>query len=140
MQQFLALITVLSDGGGGSPPLGMWGPTDPRPTNPISGPVFPGSSPPPGGGGGGPPLGMWGPNDPRPTNPISGPVFPPAGGLHPEHPIVIVPDPPPDAGEPPTGPIGAVEWHTVWTEETGWAVIGVPAGAHVTPSRGKRGA
>ena|SRR5215831_3562727 len=27
---------------GYQPPLGIWGPTDPRPSNPISGPVFPG--------------------------------------------------------------------------------------------------
>ena len=37
------------------PPLGIWGPTDPRPTHPISGiPGLPGYEPPPGGPGPGP--------------------------------------------------------------------------------------
>ena len=69
------------------PPLGIWGPNDPRPTPPI---VVP-----PGGNYPQPP-GIWGPNDPRPSNPISGipglPGYqPPAGGggapPHPSHPI-----------------------------------------------------
>lgn len=81
------------------PPLGIWGPTDPRPTHPIAGwnpatggwpnpqppGIWPGPHPShpimlpgmPGwgsGGGGGvqPPLGIWGPTDPRPTHPIAG--------------------------------------------------------------------
>lgn len=62
---------------GGEPPLGIWGPTDPRPTPPI---VIPPDSIGPG----------------VPTHPIYLPVFP-------THPIVI----PPDAVEPgvPTHPI-----------------------------------
>ena len=52
-------------GGGGSPP-GIWGPTDPRPSNPISGiPGLPGAP-------GQQPGGIWGPGDNRPGNPISG--------------------------------------------------------------------
>lgn len=67
-------------GGGGAPqpPLGIWGPTDPRPTPPIYMP--------PGGGGGSPPLGIWGGgNVPYPTPPIyfpppEAPTEPPSGG------------------------------------------------------------
>ena len=61
---FLALITPIGDagegggGGGPQPPLGIWGPTDPRPTHPIAG--YPWPQPPQ------PPLGIWGPTDPRP--------------------------------------------------------------------------
>ena len=50
------------EGGGGE---GIWGPTDPRPSNPISGiPGLPGYEPPK------PPDHIWGPTDPRPTPPI----------------------------------------------------------------------
>lgn len=75
------------------PPLGIWGPGDPRPTLPIAGwnpgtGTFPPFTPPVQ-----PPLGIWGPGDPRPTLPIAGwnpgtgtfppfvpPVKPPEGG------------------------------------------------------------
>lgn len=58
--------------------LGIWGPTDPRPTNPI--PIYPGGTPnPPGTGGPGNPPGFWGPNDPRPSNPINLPWWALAG-------------------------------------------------------------
>jgi len=46
-------------GPGGQPPLGIWGPTDPRPTPPIALPPNQ------------PPLVIWGPDDPRPTPPIA---------------------------------------------------------------------
>src|SRR5499427_1259276 len=74
---------------GQQPPLGIWGPTDPRPTPPIYIPQ--------------PPLGMWGPNDPRPTPPI---YIPPVGGGTPPgvpiHPIWGPPGfNPPGAGMPP---------------------------------------
>jgi hypothetical protein len=76
-----------------------------------------------------PPPGIWGPTDPRPSQPIYWPSLDP----HPEHPIVL----PPDGTTPPTGPLPrAIEWHTVWVQDVGWAVIGVPTGAHPTPSRG----
>lgn len=92
---------------GGSPP-GIWGPTDPFPTPPI---VIPPETP------SEPPLVIWGPNDPRPTPPIELP-----GG-----------------GNPPTGGerVKLVEWHTAWTEETGWIIVGTPAEGvpHPTPSK-----
>lgn len=69
-----------------------------------------------------PPLGIWGPNDPRPNPPIA---FPPGwiGGV------------PPGGGggggeqEPP------FEVKVGWTPETGWIVVYVPTGEHVTPSK-----
>jgi len=51
------------------PPLGIWGPPDPRPNPPIFLP---------------PPLGIWGPGDPRPTPPIAWP--PPPAEPQPEPP------------------------------------------------------
>jgi len=72
------------------PPLGIWGPTDPRPTPPIYIPIVPPES----SGGG-----------EHPANPIYLPVSP-------EHPIVLPPDeegpptPPPGMVNPPTGQPG----------------------------------
>ena len=71
MQPFLAMITPIGGTEPPQPPLGIWGPSDPRPTNPIAGwksghRYLSARSIPQ------PPLGMWGPNDPRPTNPIAG--------------------------------------------------------------------
>ena len=101
-QPFLALITPLGGGGGPvdpgysppwatptppQPPLGIWGPTDPRPTNPIAGPGRPpgwGMANDPGYGvpiPPSPPLVIWGPGDPRPTQPIAGPGRPPNWGM-----------------------------------------------------------
>lgn len=51
------------------------------------------------------------------------------GWLKPEHPIVLPPDPPPVAGEP------AWKITTAWTPVTGWIVVAVPQGEHVTPSK-----
>ena len=73
---------------GAEPPLGMWGPNDPRPTPPI---YHPGDKPP----------GMWGPNDPRPTPPIYMPKPPP------EYPNAPEGDKPP----PPEGGWGYVSDH-----------------------------
>jgi hypothetical protein len=120
-QTFLATITILSapPGGGEHPEHPMVPPGGyPKPEHPI---VYP----PPGGGNGG--------SGELPTHPI----VPPGGYPKPEHPIVLPPTTPPDAGQPPTGPLGAVEWHTVWTEQYGWAIIGLPTGDHVAPSRKK---
>ena len=81
---------------------------------------------PPGGGG-------WLPvyidntlpgDQPKPDNTL------PGDQPRPTHPIVL---PPP--GEVPEGPI---DWKAAWTPTTGWIVIGVPTGPHVTPSKGKR--
>jgi len=62
------------------PPLGIWGPSDPRPTLPIAGwnpgtGAWPPYTPPQR------PDGIWGPGDPRPTNPIAG--FDPIHGTWP---------------------------------------------------------
>ena len=67
---------------------------------------------PPDSGGWLPPLYIWGPNDPRPTPPIAMPV-------------------------PPTSPDVKWEVKVGWTATTGWIVIAVPTGAHVTPSKKK---
>jgi hypothetical protein len=107
-----------------------------KPPGTISG--GPGSLPPwvmppihPGGGGGG--EGIWGGKPPEwvdntlpPDQPVAGwpPVIMP--------PIFYPPDVPP-VTEPPEGP---VEWHTGWTPDKGWVVVGiiVPEKPHVTPS------
>lgn len=75
-------------GGGGNPP-GIWGPTDPRPSNPISGiPGLPGYEPPRPSQ----PPGIWGGgNEPFPTPPI---VIPPDR---------VPPDMQPPGGPPPAG-------------------------------------
>lgn len=87
-------------GGGPGQPPGIWGPTDPRPTPPISGiPGLPGYEPPAGGGPGRPPgtpPGFWG-GGPHPMPPINYPEPPSGGGPgggpppHPEHPIPPIP-------------------------------------------------
>jgi hypothetical protein len=113
----------------GSPP-GIWGPTDPRPTNPIA--------------PGGPPLGFWGgapppyvdiggPGaQPHPSHPIAPGGRPPGtwGGANepfPTPPIFIPPGLPPV--EPPTDD-KVVEWHTAWTPDKGWMTVGI-----VTPEQ-----
>jgi hypothetical protein len=71
---------------------------------------------PPGPGRPEPPLGFWGGDAPWPgyaTPPIYIPPLPPV-------------DPPPE---------GPIEWHTAWSATTGWIVVGVPTGKHVTPSK-----
>jgi hypothetical protein len=170
-QPFLALITPLSDARPDNtlpvpqPPLGIWGPTDPRPTHPIympGGPVDPGYSPP--WARPQPPYpdqGLPG-SQPRPDHSLppfpSHPIYippegspPPLGiwgptdprpgyGLpgpqpHPEHPIVLPPDLPPATGDG-----GKITWKVVWTPVTGWAVIGIPAEGTLVPTpSGARG-
>jgi hypothetical protein len=149
-QPFLALITPLA--APATTPPGIWGPGDPRPTNPIagfdpgSGQFPPGSTTPP------PPLVIWGPGDPRPTLPIAGwrpdgswgiiGEKPPLGFWGPNDPRPSVP-----IAEPPWGwggtpppievpPTPGFEWKAAWTESTGWIVIGIPTGAHPSPSKG----
>ena len=89
----------------GNPP-GIWGPNDPRPSNPIAN--VPGmDNPNPPGFGARPehpiyyPPNIWGPNDPRPTPPIhippsvgsgsGGSVAPPAANVPIKGSIVFVP-------------------------------------------------
>ena len=108
-QPFLALITPLTGGEvqpphPGQPPLGIWGPTDPRPTPPIHMPPS----------GGGQPPRPWGPihypdqglpgNQPYPDQGLPGNQPYPDQGLpgsqpRPSHPIYI----PPAGGQPPLG-------------------------------------
>lgn len=158
-QPFLALITPMSSGapshpiapGGPSPrpwgpiyypdqglpqpPLGIWGGggvgdyidagfpgpqpgQPPRPWGPINYPDqgLPGAQPPMGG---------------RPTHPIYYPpvIWDPA---RPANPIVNPGDPNNPAAGQPEGP--KIEWKTAWSPSTGWIVVGVPTGEHVTPS------
>jgi hypothetical protein len=97
------------------PPLGIWGPTDPRPGWGLpeqppgiwGGGNVPMPTPPiyfpPSGGGGQPgvpthpiynPPGIWGPNDPRPSQPIYFPDRPGSGGGQPGVPTHPIYNPP----------------------------------------------
>jgi hypothetical protein len=70
------------------------------------------------------------------------PIAPGGGGgggqPHPEHPIPpqiwIGPVLPPGAEEPQPDQI---EWHSAWSQETGWITVGVPTGEVPTPSEGE---
>lgn len=92
-------------------PLSIWGPTDPRPTPPISGiPGLPGYEPPVGSSPG------------VPTHPIALPGDPWWGqDLHPEHPIVI----PPPGEVPPDAPPGTGDMNCRWgyQEVGGWKLF-----------------
>ena len=91
--------------------LGIWGPTDPRPTPPIvlPPPVTPPTEPAP------------------PVDPGYG-IDEDNGYVKPSHPIVLPPDPP---GQP------KPNWKlvTAWTPVTGWVVVAVPTGPIATPSK-----
>src|SRR5580765_6007138 len=94
-----------------------WGPTDPRPTNPIAGcdPIH-GTWPTPH-----PPLGIWGPGDPRPTNPIAG--FDPIHGTWPDKPPPV---------QPPSQEEG--NWVWAWSAQAGrWVWVKVPGEAEAGP-------
>ena len=98
-------------GGGGQPPLGIWGPTDPRPTNPISGiPGLPGYQPP------GQPPGIWGgPIDPYPDHGLPEPPLPP--------------DQPPATPQPP---------HEGWnwsSAKSGWYYLYIPGPGDAGPKK-----
>lgn len=151
MQPFLALITPIGGSGGSSPPLGIWGGTPPLYTDiggpgpqPYPGQGLPGNQPYPGQGLPGnqpyPGQGLPGPQpypdqslpgqQPRPTHPI---FYPPViwDPSRPTNPIVNPGDPNnPGAGQGPQ-----IEWKTAWSPSTGWIVVGVPTGEHVTPSQ-----
>lgn len=87
------------------------------------------------------PIAPGGP-PPRPTHPIvlPDPTPPPVdpgygidedvGFVKPSHPIVL-------PGDPAT-PAAAWELTTAWTPATGWVVVAVPTGEHVTPSAQRR--
>lgn len=137
--------TGLAVGGGpmpgGRPPLGIWGPTDPRP-----GTGLPGDQPYPGQGlPGNQPIAGWGPG--FPTNPIVlppvtpggppvqiwGPIHYPDQGLpgapvYPSHPIVYPPLPlePPEGNKPPPEGGG---WG--YSSEYGWGYF--PGGGSAGP-------
>jgi hypothetical protein len=112
-----------------SQPPGIWGGRPPnypdqglpgQPPGPSQGPGFPTHPiiiPPTQPGQ--PPLVIWGGgNVPMPTPPIH---LPGSGG---------------EEGEPPAGgpPQRIIEWHTAWTEQTGWIVVGTPKPPHTAPS------
>lgn len=138
MQPFLALITPVS-GTPGQPPSGGAPGYPTHPWMPPWGPAHPIAP-------GGPPPGIWGPIGNYPDAGFPGPQ--PGGPVYPSHPIYY----PPviwgpigdyiDAGfpgpQPPTEGGGSeqpkVEWKTAWSPTTGWIVVGVPTGEHVTPS------
>lgn len=123
-------------------PPGVWHPT--FPTNPIVVPP----------GYGGPPLGIWGGGGvgnypdagfpgPQPGGPVypSHPIFyPPViwDPSRPANPIVNPGDPNhPGEGQPGNGQgerVPKIEWKTAWSPSTGWIVVGIPTGEHVTPS------
>lgn len=156
-QPFLALITPI--GSGASQPPG--GPP-PRPWGPINYPDQGLPQPPPGiwGGGGvgdyidagfpgpqpGQPPRPWGPIN-YPDQGLPGAQPPMSGGGRPTHPIYYPPviwdpsrpsNPITNPGDPnnPGGqqPQPKIEWKTAWSPSTGWIVVGVPTGEHVTPS------
>jgi len=96
VRSYNAVITPYYAGEAPGTPPGIWGPTDPRPENPI--PIYPGGTP--------NPPGIWGPTDPRPTNPISG--IPGLPGY----------EPPPI--DPPTNPPDSNGWLKPPPEDGGW--------------------
>lgn len=124
--------------GAGMPP-GIWGG---RPPNYVDiggpGPQPPGTPPLTIWGGGGvgnyPDAGFPGPQPGRPPQIWGGPYFPPViwDPASPTNPIVSPGDPDHPGGGRPATP--KIEWKTAWSPETGWVVVGVPTGEHVTPS------
>lgn len=117
---------ILTEPDGPPKPDGIWGPTDPRPTNPIAGfdPIH-GTFPP-----WQRPDGIWGPNDPRPANPIAG--FDPIHGTFPPW---VPPTTPPPAFpvQLPEGNAPGAVW--AWVPGKGWGWVFVPTmpGAGGTP-------
>lgn len=143
MKQYLAMITILSDGGtpevpvdpGYSPPWARpgaprppGGPVDPgysppwATPRPPGGPVDPGYSPPwaqaPGGGGPVDP-GYFPPGIGLPPDLVGGPPRPDHSlPLFPFHPIIL----PPDTEVPPV-PERERKFGYIWLPETGWTLV-----------------
>ena len=75
-----------------------------------------------------------------PSHPIAKPPGTPSHPIYipvePTHPIVL---PPPGEIPPPIegGTTPGWETHVAWTPVTGWIVVAVPTGEHVTPSKRK---
>jgi hypothetical protein len=126
MQPFLAMITPLTaPESPGFPSHPIYFPPG-VPTHPIA----PGG-PPPHVTHPIPPT-IW--PDPLPPPAVALPPWWPGAPAHPIPPIVVHPGPIiPPGTSPPTTPV--FEWHTGWSESTGWVVVGVPQGEHITPSR-----
>lgn len=119
------------DDGPSQPPLGIWGPTDPRPTLPIAGwnpgtGTFPPWNPPVQ-----PPLGIWGPGDPRPTLPISG-WNPGTGTFPPWPPPTPTPTPPGMGGQLPASDPSGSGWVFGFVPGYGWMWAFVPPKPPVT--------
>jgi hypothetical protein len=94
----------------------------------------PGSPPPRPHPGPRPPSGPVDPGYGYPERPVDpGYGIPETGVPHPSHPIMLPGMPgwpkPPEGTEPPLKPVIA------WTPDTGWVVVYVPTGEHVTPSK-----
>ncbi len=113
-------VTVVGVAADPAPPLGIWGPTDPRPTLPIAG-WDPGSGTWPKPPQPQPPLGIWGPGDPRPTLPIAG--WDPGSGTWPDKPPPV---------EPPAQDSG--HWVWAWSPQAGrWVWVKVPGEGEAGP-------
>jgi len=116
----------------GGPPPGIWGPIGNYPDAGFPGPQ-PGQPPRPWGPINYPDQGLPG-NQPYPSHPI---YYPPViwDPSRPTNPIVNPGDPNnPAAGQGEGERTPKVEWKSAWSPSTGWIVVGVPTGEHVTPS------
>jgi hypothetical protein len=137
---------------GPSHPIAPGGPP-PRPWGPIFYPDqgLPGNQPYPDQGLPGQQPGIWGPIGNYPDAGFPAPQPPMSGGGRPSHPIYYPPviwDPsrpsnpivnPGDPNNPAAGQGEGdrqpkIEWKSAWSPSTGWIVVGVPTGEHVTPS------
>jgi hypothetical protein len=135
--QGILFFSDLGVGGGpmpGGPPLGIWGPTDPRPTPPIA--------------PGGPPPGIW-PSPGHPSHPIAPGGAPPGywGGVAPPYPDQGLPGQPPYPSQGPgfpTPPIylppgtipGLKPEHPIYIPPSIWPSPGVPSHPIALPPPG----
>jgi hypothetical protein len=130
--------------GGGPMPGGGDQPVDPgygidlglgTPSHPIVLPPDPAQPLPidPGWSGGVAPPGQEG-GAPRPDHTLPGHGS--AGGEHPDNTLPPPGEIPPPI-EPPAKPTPGWEVKVAWTPTTGWVVVAIPTGPHVTPSKRK---